>query len=233
MYSLSQIRDAIDKEPLSDALYKMEQFARSNNLVDLAEWSKRELHGYDGQDKEEEKIKDYRTIAVQWLDIYHRPLKIDPSLSFIGSLPLWAGVSKIEDFASKGTGYDFPGAIELINGISQVPVSCAWLPPEQIQSWLKSIRLQARIRLDEKVPYILKTNVPSAEYERKWTWQQRAATFFSIFGGTWIMLEPLFAVFGGSGPFADWGAWRYALLLGFASAVTLFIELITQKKSRD
>lgn len=35
-----------------------------------------------------------------------------------------------------------------------------------------------------------------------WTWKKRALGFISIFGGYWLFLEPLFAVFGGPGPLA-------------------------------
>src|SRR5437868_12140362 len=46
MYSLDEINEALEKDKLSDALYKMERFAREHGLTDLAAWCSWELNGY-------------------------------------------------------------------------------------------------------------------------------------------------------------------------------------------
>jgi hypothetical protein len=234
MYSLKEVRAAIDNEPLSNALYKMEQFARAHELTGLADWCKHELHGYDGSNKpEEEKNGEYRSLAVQWLDIYNRPVRIDPQLSFFSTVPMWIGVSELEGYAEKGTGWVWPKAIEMLNQFSNGPLSEAYLPPEQIQALLSRIRLRARIKLDENISLLPKGSVSSHRTpDEEWSWRKRSVTFLGVFGGIWLLLEPLFAVFGGNGPLSSWGVWRYGALLFTALFVVVLIEVIERRSNK-
>lgn len=186
MYSLKEVRTALDNEPLSNALYKMEHFARAHELTALADWCNRELHGYDGSNQpEEDKNRKYRSLAVQWLDIYDRPVRVDPRLSFFSSLPMWIGVSELEAYAEKGTGWLWPEAMEMIQQFSNGPLSGAWLPPDQIQALLKRVRLHARAKLDENVPLLPKGfETSETPHQQEWSWRKRAVTFTSVFGGS-------------------------------------------------
>jgi hypothetical protein len=234
MYSLKEVRTTLDNEPLSNALYKMERFARAHDLTVLADWCNRELHGYDGSNKpEEDKNREYRSLAVQWRDIYDRPVRVDPKLSFFSKVPMWIGVSELEAYAEEGTGWIWPEAMELIQQFSNGPLSGAWLPPDQIQALLKRIRLRAHVKLDESIPLLPKGFEASQTTQREeWSWRRRAVTFIGVFGGIWLLLEPLFAVFGGNGPLASWGVWRYGFLLLGALVLTIFIEIIDRKANR-
>jgi hypothetical protein len=235
MYSLKEIRSALDNEPLSNALYKMERFAREHELTALAEWCNRELHGYDGSNKaEEDQNREYRSLAVQWLDIYERPVRVDPRLSFFSTLPLWIGVSDMETYAEKGTAWLWPEAMEMIQKFSNGPLSGAWLPPDQIQALLKRIRLRARVKLDENIPLLPKgfEALQTPQHE-EWSWRKRAVTFTGVFGGIWLLLEPLFAVFGGDGPLSSWGLWRYGVLLLVALILAFLSEVINRKGKKS
>jgi hypothetical protein len=234
MYSLEEVKVALDNEPLSSALYKMDRFARAHNLTDLADWCSRELHGYDGSNKpEEDKNREYRSLAVQWLDIYDRPVRVDPKLSFFSKVPMWIGVSELEGYAEKGTGWVWPEAMQMISQFCNGPLSGAWLPPEHIQALLKRIRLHARIKLDENLHLVPTgfTSLPTSPHE-EWSWRKRLVTFLGIFGGIWLLLEPLFAVFGGNGPLSSWGIWRYGALLLIALVFVILSEVIDRIQNR-
>jgi hypothetical protein len=235
MYSLKEVRTALDNEPLSNALYKMERFARAHDLTALADWCNHELHGYDGSNKpEEDKNRKYRSLAVQWLDIYDRPVRVDPRLSFFSTLPMWLGVSELETYAEKGTGWIWPEAMEMIQKFSNGPLSGAWLPPDQIQALLKRVRLHARAKLDENVPLLPKGfEALQIPHQEEWSWRKRAVTFTGVFGGIWLLLEPLFAVFGGNGPLSSWGIWRYGILLLAALLLSVLIEVIDRRGKKS
>jgi hypothetical protein len=228
MYTLKEVKSALDNESLSDALYKMERFARKHDLAELADWCTREQHGYDGSNKpEEDKNREYRSLPVQWLDIYGRPVRVDPKLAFFSKIPMWIGVSDLESYAENGTGWVWPEAMELISKFCNGPLSGAWLAPEHIQTLLKRIRLRARVKLDESLPLLpLGYDSQSTTPHEKWSWRKRLVTFFGIFGGIWLLLEPLFVVFGGTGPLSSWGIWRYPALLFIALVAAVLSEVI-------
>jgi len=234
MSSLKEVKVALDNEPLSDALYKMERFAQAHGLKELGDWCNRELHGYDGSNKpEEDKNREYRSLAVQWLDIYDRPVRVDPKLSFFSKLPMWIGVSELEGYAEKGTGWVWPEAMEMISQFCNGPLSGAWLPPEHIQALLKRIRLRARIKIDENL-HLLSPDyplVPTALNE-DWSWRKRFVTSLGIFGSIWVLLEPAFAAFGGNGPLSSWGIWRYGALLLIALLAVILSEVVDRIKNR-
>src|SRR5579872_4761800 len=103
MYSLAEVETALDREPLSDALYKMERFARASNLIELADWCHCELHGYDGSEQEEiKRNRENRTVAVQWRDAYGSTVLLGPTLDRFRRLPWWGGVETIEEFKEEG-----------------------------------------------------------------------------------------------------------------------------------
>jgi hypothetical protein len=235
MYSLKEVRAALDNEPLSNALYKMERFARAHDLTALADWCGRELNGYDGSNKpEEDENRKYRSLAVQWLDIYNRPVRVDPRLSFFSTVPMWIGVPELEAYAEEGTAWRWPEAMELIQQFSNGPLSGAWLPPDQIQALLKRVRLSARVKLDENVPLLPKDFEASlTTHQEEWSWRKRAVTFTGVFGGIWLLLEPLFAVFGGDGPLSSWGIWRYGILLLAALILAFLIEVIDRRGNNN
>lgn len=234
MYSLQEIKSALDRETLSDALYKMERFARANSVNDLADWCKLELHGYDPVHKEErERVTELRSVAVQWRDVFNHPVIIDPQLSFFSTLPIWAGVSELEPYTETGVGWLFPAAIEVINKYSTGTVASAWIPPEHIQSLLKRIRLKARSKFDDNIPSLSNRSLlPIISPIQRWTWQKRSTTFFGIFAGIWLLLEPFFAVFGGNGPLSSWGLWRYPTLVFAAVLLTPLMEYVEYRQRK-
>src|SRR5215213_5864664 len=126
MYSLEDIIKSLENDKLSLNLYKIRRFAQEKNITDLEKWSLWELEGYpkgDEVSKEEEaKILKYRTIDVEWKDIYGRMIIIPPIYSFIQKLPFWLGVSDLEGFLDEGCSYACPDFSETVNRFSTVPV---------------------------------------------------------------------------------------------------------------
>jgi hypothetical protein len=150
MYSLKEIENALEKDKLSDALYKLERFARAKDLSELSEWCSYELNGYPkGDYQKEEVILKYRTLSVQWRDIYGRTILVDPQLSILQKVPFWLGVTELEPFLKKGCAYSVPSLIEMVNRYSTVPVQTAWVSSDIIEGLFSKIRLQARSRLHD------------------------------------------------------------------------------------
>ncbi len=154
MYTFEEVNTALEKEALSDALYKLQRFAHAQGLSELEEWTELELSGYaDCNDKgAEEQARKYRTAPVQWRDIYHRPVTISPEVSFLNNQVIWFGVVDLEGVAEKGIGYSSKSTLDLLGQITDVPLSGVWLFPEHIQSLLNHIRFQARTRLHDSIP---------------------------------------------------------------------------------
>jgi hypothetical protein len=148
MYTRQEVEKSLEREPLSDVLYKIERFARANGSEALATWCANELRGYHGSDTEE-----YRSVSVQWQDGFGRPLILnDPKFHFILTVPMWSGVSEIESYAENGTNWSYPDAAIMIREMLRVPVTVAWISPDQMKSLLKRIRLEARTRLHDAFP---------------------------------------------------------------------------------
>jgi hypothetical protein len=157
MYSVDEINEALEKDKLSDVLYKMERFARAQGLTGLAQWCSWELYGYSSgygevSESAEASIIRYRTIPIQWRNIYGQPVIIDPTLAFMQRVPIWAGVSELEGFLKEGFGYSIPGLAEKLSEVSSVQLGSGHVAPDVIRGLLDRIRLQARARLHDEVP---------------------------------------------------------------------------------
>jgi hypothetical protein len=64
MYSYNEVEAALEKEPLSDALYKLQRLAQENRCNDLARWCLLELNGYSGARQDElDASNSYRKFA--------------------------------------------------------------------------------------------------------------------------------------------------------------------------
>jgi AbiTii len=159
VYSLDEVNEALEKDTLKDALYKMKRYAQQQGHTELAQWCSWELDGYpDGYEKlnesEEGEIIKYRSVSMQWKDTYGRTAIIDPKLSFMNSAPIWIGVAELDPFLQSGCSYNAPSVIEMINKHSTVPMHSGWIQPNVIQGLFDKIRLQARSRLHNVAPRI-------------------------------------------------------------------------------
>jgi len=164
MYSLEEVNQSLESEKLSDALYKMERFSKSQGLTELENWCSYELEGYKDKpisDEEDKNISEtYRNIAVEWKDIYSRPIIItDPKLVFIQKLPVWFGVLELEGFESEGLAIVEPDFIEMMNKLCTVSVSKATASSEQVKTLLGRIRKQARRRLHDALPRVVNRKI--------------------------------------------------------------------------
>jgi len=155
MYSLEDIIKSLENDKLSLTLYKIRRFAQEKNLTDLEKWSSWELEGYpkgDEVSKEEEaKILKYRTIDVEWKDIYGRMIIIPPIYSFIQKLPFWLGVSDLEGFLDEGCSYACPDFSETVNRFSTVPVGNPRISSQSLKRLFERIHFEARSRVDDYV----------------------------------------------------------------------------------
>lgn len=154
MYSLDEINEALEKEKLSDALYKMKRFAREQGLTELTEWCSHELDGYPNGTNQDD-IK-YRITAATWRDIYNRPMIIAPEFAFVQKLPVWFGVSELEGYVNDGFGYSLPEFAALLSQISNGRVGSAGISPDAVRALLERIRLEARSRLHDNISRIPK-----------------------------------------------------------------------------
>lgn len=159
MYSLDEINESLEKDKLSDALYKIQRFAKEQGLTDLATWCSWELTGYpSGQDKlsesKEQEVREYRYLVVQWKDIYGNSMLIDPKLSFIHKVPIYLGITELEGYLGKGFDYSLPSFKEFLSQYATVPVGEAFVGPEATQVLFDRIRLKARSKLHDNVPRI-------------------------------------------------------------------------------
>lgn len=209
MPSEKEVDVALDREDLSKALYKLERFARAQNFTDLAEWSKRELRGYYDSSKETKDLAfEYRTVGVQWLDMYCRPMLVDSTLSFIHSIPVQEGVSVLEPFAEKGYSFRQDYFQELFAPITTTPVVAAFIPSEQLQALFARIRLEAQTRFHDAVPSITMSNS-----EHKTPWGTGSFYVFAL-----ALLVAVFVI-----AFKEAGVWAFPLV---AIAAVLGVSIV-------
>lgn len=146
MYSLTEILRAVDGDSLSDALSKMEIFARSAGMLELSEWARLELNGYQGRPEFGQWAEAFRTrdqqlinTALSNLPAYRRnvPVQIISGPYTIYEHPPMAyGVAELE---SSG-----PGGLTFFMGGIRGIVSSA-----SIQTLFTKIRSEARSRLQQ------------------------------------------------------------------------------------
>src|SRR5947209_8541495 len=82
MYSLEQVREALDTEELSDALSKLELYAEEQGIDDVARWARAELRGYDAA----EELPEYRDLPATERNvagrlIFKRRVKLGSSIN--------------------------------------------------------------------------------------------------------------------------------------------------------
>jgi AbiTii len=153
MYSYKEVESAIEKEPLSDSLYKLQRLAQQANSHHLARWCSHELNGYSGATTEElEASNAYRKVPVEWRDVFQRPIRIDHKLSFLNSVPLHLGVADIEAYSADGVLLGYPDLMETLQPLCNGPIAGAYFPPDQLRALLKRIKLSARSRLHDSIP---------------------------------------------------------------------------------
>lgn len=159
MYTLDEVNSALENNKLSDALYKLERFGKSQGLTELEDWCSYELNGYKDKpksDEEDRKISEnYRNVAVEWKDIYGRPIIIaNPDYAFIQKLPFWFGVLEIERYEAEGMAIVEADFIKIMNNVCTVPVSKASVSSDELKALLERIRRQAIRKLHDTLPRI-------------------------------------------------------------------------------
>ena len=156
MYSLQEVELALEHHDsrLSETLYKIERFAYSQGLTELADWSRQELDGYPlGFDVFGERT--YRQVSVLWKDLYERIMHIQPDLVLtVSRLPLTISVGDLEGYSDKGIMLKNPRLIQTLNTISQTSIMGAEVAGTEIQSLLRRVRMEARQRLHSALPRV-------------------------------------------------------------------------------
>jgi hypothetical protein len=145
---------ALTTESLSEAIFKLDRFARSNRFDDLAEWCSLELNGYP-EEWPNEGARLARTVRVVWVDIYKRPvLWQGDKVEDMSRTPLRYGVMELEAFGDQSIILQFPGISEQLRANQGIAVLGAQVANEQIKLLLQRIRTEARRRfldvVDEK-----------------------------------------------------------------------------------
>lgn len=161
MYALKEVLDALQNEPLSAALGKLEAFATATAQSDLALWAGAELSGYSSRNQEVE-LPEYRKVGVQWLDAYSRPVQLDVAdkrlEGLLLRLPLPTGVDELEPFSANGLVMNHPGIQRQLTKLitdrwgEPMQFSGARVSGQAVQGLLQRIRAEARRRVQQALP---------------------------------------------------------------------------------
>ncbi len=165
MYSIEDVKDALENEKLSDALFKLENLAERHGLTELAEWCSKELRGYENNDRTDEKTR-YRLVDVNWRNIYGQSLNLSGEFVEANKLPMFKGVTILENYEETGMDYTLPDLANNLSHIFHTKVSHAEVHSTNIKSLLSDIRLEAKTKLQKAFPNINKkrTSYPSPNF---------------------------------------------------------------------
>lgn len=131
---------SLEQEPLTDALEKLEEFARSQQQQALAQWANLELEGYSGEYLNH--CPSYRIVALSYFDTGGQ---VVPSLSEqYGSYPLFQGVRKLELHLKNGLTLTLPAEVtDFLSQACNRPIYGGHVSPAQLKSLLTNIRHEA------------------------------------------------------------------------------------------
>ena len=146
MYDVTEIIRAIDRDSLSHALSKLEVFARTMGLEELAEWARLEMHGYQGRPEfvrwaEAHSTGDQEIIshALMALPAHRRSFPINISngpFSACEHLPMAYGISELESSSRDGAIFPMKGVHGRVSSAS-------------IQTLFTKVRIEARRKLHQ------------------------------------------------------------------------------------
>lgn len=139
-----EIFQSLELSPLSEALTKLEQYARLQEKVTTAQWAMLELEGYLG--KYAYTCPDYRTVILSYFDASGQAI---PELSKdYGSWALLHGVTKLEAHLKNGMTLKLSSEVEnFLSQASSKQVYGGHVEPEQIKAVLGSVRTEAKSKL--------------------------------------------------------------------------------------
>lgn len=132
LYSFEDVDGVLQSGPLSEGLFRLEQFAENQGNDSLARWAMAELKGWDTIG---EQAPDYRKMAVLMVDKVGGPVYTGDGQPMILTLPIYYGVGELEKYENNGMTVlhsDPPRGA----GVS--------LSPDQITTLLETIRYEAR-----------------------------------------------------------------------------------------
>lgn len=153
MYTNEEVEIALENEPLQEALYKMEAYARSHGFADLATWCNYERTGYPAHFTRED-VEDYRFVNLQWRDVYNRPVMFPPEMAILAERgPFIYGVQDVEAEAKAGNVFllKLPYATD---ALAKCGIQCqgALTNSHELNNLINRIRLEARRRWQHVVP---------------------------------------------------------------------------------
>lgn len=99
MYSFDDVSQALEAGLLSEGLFRLEQFARSQGNTDLADWAAAELTGWNSTSED---FPDYRKMTVQVVDGDRYPIRRDEGGWLLVTLPLAQGVQVLQQHVGEG-----------------------------------------------------------------------------------------------------------------------------------
>jgi hypothetical protein len=140
--SLDAVVDALETQPLSAALLKLNIFAEGSGQVDLGQWAIAELNGYPSN----ETYPSYRNVALQYFDGGGQAI---PSLSEqYGSWPILNGVQQLELQFKRGlTIKPPPEVLDFLSQACDRKVFGGHISSEALQQLFAAIRQEATDRL--------------------------------------------------------------------------------------
>jgi len=154
MYSLEEVNNSLENEKLSDVLYKMERFAKTQGFTEIENWCSLELNGYEGvdfSDDERSAVMKYRYVSVDWKNTLGQEIEWIHPESYILNPPIWMGIEDIEGYLAEGLILINKKVNETARRVYGSEMK-AIVSTEQIKSLLERIRKQARRKLHDALP---------------------------------------------------------------------------------
>jgi hypothetical protein len=136
MTGIGDVLHALENDSLSQALGKLEFFAKLKGDSELAAWVGREQKGgFEGLTIKE--MPDYRIVTVSWLD--PRGIEIfieDPNLYLMNRLGVSEGVPELESKRGEGIRKGPPDLLEMFRKYAKLPLSSYVIRSSEIEKIL-------------------------------------------------------------------------------------------------
>lgn len=151
MYRFEVVEKSLRLDALTEALFKLEQFAISQGNTTLARWAETELRGYK---KKPEPFPDYRMVVVQLVDKSGKKVLSERLTQKISPYSLTFGVQLLESRVQSGLTITLPNQLRrlAINMGLDTRAHGLSLSAGRVEEVLTAIRYEARRKLREAVP---------------------------------------------------------------------------------
>lgn len=176
MYDIQDVVKSLDGSSLTEGLSKLENFAASKGLHELAKWCNAEAVGYNKEIQETVGLPGYRVVGVHWVDMIGRTLPIDfggdvELANMASKLPIHLGTAQLESYKEKGMLLNVPRLSESLSSMltdqwgDSIKLRGASVSAAAVQGILQAIRIEARRRLQNSTATLpAEPDLPAESY---------------------------------------------------------------------